>query len=226
VSEPVSVVDLFAGPGGLGEGFAALRDARGRSVFRVALSVEKDRDAHRTLRLRAFLRQFREFPEEYYGFLHTPGAPEPDWAALYPGRWAAACRETLRLTLGTPEADRQVDARVKLLRSRSHGRTVLLGGPPCQSYSVIGRSRNAGSETYSVETDERLWLYRHFARVMGLLKPVVAVMENVTGLLSARAGAVSVFPLVLRSLRLAAESESRNVPSVWTGGPSFPLGRV
>ena len=57
---PISVIDLFAGPGGLGEGFSFLRDANGRPVFQVRLSVEKDHFAHRTLELRSF---FRKFPD-------------------------------------------------------------------------------------------------------------------------------------------------------------------
>jgi len=51
-SGAVPVIDIFAGPGGLGEGFSALR-INGRSVFRIALSIEKDRDAHATLRCEA-----------------------------------------------------------------------------------------------------------------------------------------------------------------------------
>ena len=54
----IPVVDLFAGPGGLGEGFATLHDRDDRSCFRVRLSIEKDFHAHQTLLLRAFYRQF------------------------------------------------------------------------------------------------------------------------------------------------------------------------
>jgi hypothetical protein len=49
------IVDLFAGPGGLGEGFASL-DVGGHAPFRIGISVEKEASAHRTLTLRAFLR--------------------------------------------------------------------------------------------------------------------------------------------------------------------------
>jgi len=58
-----SVIDLFAGPGGLGEGFASLRQPKDKRsyAFRTALSIEKDPDAHRTPKLRHF---FREFPPE------------------------------------------------------------------------------------------------------------------------------------------------------------------
>jgi DNA (cytosine-5)-methyltransferase 1 len=56
--DPIPVIDLFAGPGGLGEGFARLTASRGRRPFRSALAIEKDKAAHRTLTLRAFYRQF------------------------------------------------------------------------------------------------------------------------------------------------------------------------
>ena len=81
----VPVVDLFAGAGGLAEGFSACRRPDGRRRYRVALSVEMNRSAHRTLRLRAFLHKFgREFPPEYYGFLNEEASAEPDWGRLYP----------------------------------------------------------------------------------------------------------------------------------------------
>jgi hypothetical protein len=45
----IPVIDMFVGPGGLGEGFASLRDSSGEPVFRIRLSVEKDSAAHKTL---------------------------------------------------------------------------------------------------------------------------------------------------------------------------------
>ena len=197
----VPVVDLFSGPGGLAEGFAAFRSPKGKYWFDIALSVEKERDAHRTLLLRAFLRKFRKpLPSEYYDYLNGVVTEEPDWAALYPAAWAAACDETKCMELGTPATDEFVRKRTQALR-REHGdRTVLLGGPPCQSYSVIGRSRNARNLNYNPDDDGRLLLYEQYARVLGQLRPAVAVMENVKGLLSARMGGKPIFPEVLRSL--------------------------
>ena len=54
----IPVIDLFAGPGGLGEGFSALRVGR-RRPFEVVLSIEKDEHAHSTLELRSFLPRVR-----------------------------------------------------------------------------------------------------------------------------------------------------------------------
>ncbi|MEX0901382.1 MAG: hypothetical protein WDZ76_01430 [Pseudohongiellaceae bacterium] len=56
---PIPIIDLFAGPGGLGEGFASLRGRRRQQFFKIGLSIEKDPIAHRTLTLRAVYRQLR-----------------------------------------------------------------------------------------------------------------------------------------------------------------------
>ena len=195
-------MDLFSGPGGLAEGFAALRSAKGRRRFNIALSVEKDRDAHRTLLLRAFLRKFgRRFPSEYYEYLNGAVTEEPDWATLYPKPWADARDETRCMELGLPAASAFLRQRINTLR-RDHGdRTVLLGGPPCQSYSVIGRSRNIGNRKYNPDEDDRLLLYEQYAGVLDQLRPAVAVMENVKGLLSARKGGRLIIPEVMHRLR-------------------------
>ena len=200
----VPIVDLFSGPGGLAEGFAEFRSPKGRRRFHVALSVEKDRDAHRTLRLRAFLRTFgRRFPSEYYDFLNGRLSDEPDWASLYPKHWAAACDETRCMALGTPIASAFLRERIAAIRKQHDGRSVLLGGPPCQTYSVIGRSRNARNDKYDADRDDRQSLYEQYAWVLEQLRPAVAVMENVKGILSARRNGKPVFQEVMHSLQHA-----------------------
>ena len=143
------------------------------------------------------------FPPEYYDFLHGVVPEEPDWAKLYPGRWAAACDETKCLELGTGEAGVFLRERIAEIRAEHGGRTVLLGGPPCQAYSVIGRSRNAGKAGYSADEDDRQSLYEQYVHVLWQLRPAVAVMENVKGMLSARLNGQLIFPKVMRRLRHA-----------------------
>lgn len=200
---PVPVVDLFSGPGGLAEGFAAPNKKYGRR-FRIALSIEVDAAAHRTLRLRGFLRKFQsELPDEYYEYLNGLLSEEPDWATLYSDEWEEACDETPCVELGTDVATSLLRKRVCAIR-REHGdRTVLLGGPPCQSYSVAGRARNAGNPKYDIDKDKRLLLYREYAMALGMLQPTVAVMENVKGMLSARYNDESVFEGVMGALQNA-----------------------
>ena len=217
MSGAVQVVDLFSGPGGLAEGFAGCRDEHGDAPFEIALSVENERSAHRTLLLRAFLRKFGDsYPSCYYTFLND-GGTEPNWAELYPRQWGAAVRETLRLEIGTQAANVAVSARVRAIRRQSGGGTVLLGGPPCQSYSLVGRARNIGNAHYDPSTDGRLFLYQEYVRVMKSLRPAVAIMENVKGMLSARAGDRAIIDDVVKSLECAAGPDSYKLIAV--GGP-------
>src|SRR5690348_2949290 len=72
MNAPIPIIDLFAGPGGLGEGFAAYLDPKtSTQPFRLALSVEKDPVAHRTLQLRALFRSFprNAIPDLYYDYV-------------------------------------------------------------------------------------------------------------------------------------------------------------
>ncbi|TIP54369.1 MAG: DNA cytosine methyltransferase, partial [Mesorhizobium sp.] len=79
-----SVVDIFAGPGGLAEGFSSVSGADGKRAFKIALSIEKDKAAHSTLQLRSFLRQFgNSLPESYYDLINQ-GGDIPDWSKQYP----------------------------------------------------------------------------------------------------------------------------------------------
>lgn len=198
---PYAVVDLFAGPGGLAEGFSRVRNTRGEPAFDIRLSVEKDAAAHRTLRLRAFLRQFGEhYPQEYYDYLAAPEA-EPDWAQLYPDEFNAACEEARMLELGSPDGDREVSGRVAAIRKTFGGRAILIGGPPCQAYSLAGRSRNMGKADYVPEEDHRHFLYRSYIKVLTELKPAAFVMENVKGMLSSKVGGGRIFETVMRDLQ-------------------------
>src|SRR5580693_704536 len=74
MTEPsaIPVIDLFAGPGGFGEGFSAFTPPLGLSrKFEITLSIEMEQWAHRTLELRSLLRQFpkRKAPGKYYAHL-------------------------------------------------------------------------------------------------------------------------------------------------------------
>ena len=60
----------------------------------------------------------------------------------------------------------------------------MIGGPPCQAYSVVGRSRMMGNPDF--EADERHFLYREYLKIIIDHMPPVFVMENVKGLLSAQ----------------------------------------
>lgn len=176
-----AIVDLFAGPGGLAEGFAGYRDGAGAAPFDIAFSVEKEKSAHATLLLRSFLRQFGdEFPAAYYDFLRGRLSLD-DLAAQHPDEWAKAEDEALNLELGTAKARGVIQKRIDELDGR---RTIVIGGPPCQAYSLVGRSRNRGRADYVPEEDERHFLYQEYIGILEKLAPAAFVMENVKGLLS------------------------------------------
>src|SRR5260370_24346242 len=98
----IPVIDLFAGPGGLGEGFSAFR-LKGKRAFRVVLSIEKDRYARETLRLRSFFRQFdTECPPEYYDFLRGTTTLET-LCSRFPVAAAAADEQAWLATIREPK---------------------------------------------------------------------------------------------------------------------------
>ena len=101
MSGPIPVVDLFAGSGGLGEGFAScLADAQA-PAFQLRLSIEMDPDAHTTLELRSFFRQFPQgaAPEAYYQRLRCAITTEALFA-LYPIQAQRARAAAWRVELG------------------------------------------------------------------------------------------------------------------------------
>lgn len=195
-----AIVDLFAGPGGLAEGFSSIRDRSGNNPFEVVLSVEKEVSAHKTLLLRSFLRQFDDsFPKEYYAFLNGR-IEEPDWASLYPKEWSAAQSEALNLELGSQAAAVVMDKHIERIRKKYGGNVILIGGPPCQAYSLVGRARNKGITGYKASEDHRHFLYREYIRILDKLRPAIFVMENVKGMLSSSVDGERIFDQVLDDL--------------------------
>jgi DNA (cytosine-5)-methyltransferase 1 len=199
----IPVIDLFAGPGGLGEGFSALQLSDGRNPFRIHLSIEKDDFAHRTLELRSFFRQFspEEVPDAYYRLLRCEISRE-ELFARFPSQAAAAQEESWRAELGH-ESDGTVRSRVKQALGPADP-WVLIGGPPCQAYSVVGRARNRGVAGYVPETDHRQTLYREYLKIIATHWPAVFVMENVKGLVSARLDGSRILDRILSDLESPA----------------------
>jgi DNA (cytosine-5)-methyltransferase 1 len=211
MSQRFGIVDLFAGPGGLSEGFSACRS---RAELSVRLSIEMDRHAVRTLRLRTFLRSFEDgFPKEYYSVLD--GAVRSDdtdavadmLAEKFPKHWRLAESHSLQLELGKRGAFDKIKGRLDGIREEHAGNTILIGGPPCQAYSLVGRARNRGTAGYVAEEDGRHFLYREYVRILERLKPAAFVMENVKGILSSKVQGRAVFQRILEDLSSAAESE-------------------
>jgi DNA (cytosine-5)-methyltransferase 1 len=218
---PIAIFDLFSGPGGLGEGFSAIRDRAGMRLYQIDTSIEKESSAHRTLRVRAFLRRFRVFPPEYYTWVAGKTA-EPDWKKIYPLEWEAAENEALCLELGTPEASPTIDHRIRAIRAEHGGRTLLIGGPPCQAYSLVGRARNLGKAGYEADLDHRNFLYDEYVKVLTALAPAAFVMENVKGMLSATGKGTVIFTQVMADLRAAGGAGNYELFALSAATPQLP----
>ena len=211
----IPVIDLFAGPGGLGEGFSSkLSNER---PFRIGVSIEMDTHAHRTLSLRAFFRYFkhegRPIPQEYYQYL-ADQISRQDLEKAYPIEWKAAYAEALCAELGKDEPEHQqlIDKKIATaLKGKKNW--VLIGGPPCQAYSQIGRSckvgilnskHGKGNELAALkqfEEDPKHVLYQQYLRIIARHAPAVFVMENVRGILSSKLNGKNIFPQILEDLR-------------------------
>ncbi|WDF78409.1 DNA cytosine methyltransferase [Mucilaginibacter sp. KACC 22773] len=199
--KPVPIIDLFAGPGGLGEGFTSLLNEDKTRVFKIALSIEKNEFAHQTLTLRSFVRQFdnNKIPDEYYQFVRGEIKDIEELYKLYPEQAGHAKQEAWKLEVGDSAKHRLIDKRIKE-GLKGEKNFVLIGGPPCQAYSLVGRSRRQEADGLD-ENDPRVYLYREYYRILTVHQPPVFIMENVKGLLSAKVNQESVFTQVINDLK-------------------------
>lgn len=200
-SSPIPVVDLFAGPGGLGEGFSSLNDGK---AFEIQVSAERDPVAHQTLTLRAFYRLLKsrrpEFIQDYYQFCN--GDAENPFTDNTIDLWEKAEKEALCLEIGSEEGNKKLDQAIaKAFENKSKDLPwILIGGPPCQAYSIAGRSRNKGKSDYKPEEDHRHFLYKEYLRIIQKNRPDIFVMENVKGILSSKINGDFIFHQILRDL--------------------------
>lgn len=199
-SKEIPVIDLFAGPGGLGEGFSAALSPGGSRQYRIALSIEMEHWAHKTLELRSFFHQFphSEAPADYYA--HLRGKITRDELFLrFPEASEAARHQAWKAELGVVEPA-LVDRRIRQAL-KSADEWVLCGGPPCQAFSVVGRSRNGGI----ADDDHRVYLYKQYLRILSVHEPPLFIMENVKGLLSSQVKGREIFEQMVEDLRHPAK---------------------
>ena len=210
----IPIVDLFAGPGGLGEGFTAYIDRNGQQIFDIFLSIEKDKYAHSTLELRSFFRKIskQNNANAYFEYIRKKsltskpkehGELRRELFNSYPEEAKQARSEAWRVELGKDsKLYKKIDDRIEEITNKSQTKCWgIIGGPPCQAYSVIGRSRNKGISGYSAEGDERSFLYQQYLRVLARHKPDFFIMENVKGMLSAKLNGQSLFKQIIDDLR-------------------------
>jgi DNA (cytosine-5)-methyltransferase 1 len=167
----MNFIDLFAGAGGLSEGFI-------RAGFKPIAHVEMNKDACDTLRTRTAYHYLKENGRvnEYYEYLKRNISRDDLWNKI-PNHMINSVinKEISPKTL--PEIFKKIDNELK-------GEEVglVIGGPPCQAYSVAGRARK------NMEDDPRNHLYKHYVKFLNRYKPKMFVFENVPGILSASNG--------------------------------------
>lgn len=213
MSEKINIIDLFAGPGGLGEGFSAYKpQGKKNSVFSIRMSVEKESNAHQTLTLRALYRSLSKgSKKEHYNDYISGNISKHEMQSLLGPEWAEACHETLHGPKALGIDNKDIHARLKdLKKERANENWVVIGGPPCQAYSLAGRSRNKGIKDYQPENDHRHFLYQEYLEVLSIIEPDVFVMENVKGILTSKVGGERIFPTIKKDLTNPGKTIGKN----------------
>lgn len=169
----LNFIDLFAGCGGLSEGFLQ------SGHFNGLAHVEWETPMVKTLRSR-LIDKWGESVEEATNKVLQFDIQRTN--ELIKGNW---CEETSLLYASNNSKSAQLG-----LDTLINGSTVdvIIGGPPCQAYSIHGRAKDKDS----MENDYRNFLFESFVKVVEHYQPRVFVFENVAGLLSARPKGISI----------------------------------
>lgn len=211
----IPVIDIFAGCGGLSEGFETTGGPKS-PAFDVRLAVDMDEAAQQTRELRSFFHQFpsNRVPTDYYDCLrgrYTPG----ELLDAYPDEAEEARSRSLVWELGRVNEypDEALHKNIDKALGGSEN-WVLVGGPPCQAYSTIGRARNKMKSGYDPSADKRSFLYLEYLKIIGRHWPAVFLMENVTGVQSSSVNGRNVWHQMLEDLVYPAEALERDGISV------------
>lgn len=171
-------IDIFAGGGGLSEGFC-------RAGFNIINHIEQDKNAAETLKTRVMFFWLKEsgLIKKYYAYFNGRINKE-DLIAEY--NLANLINNNVIQEGISERTIGDIIQRIKITMKmkRIKNIDVLLGGPPCQAYSLVGRAR----DSYSMELDKRNYLYKHYVEFLKEFKPEIFVFENVPGILSAGNG--------------------------------------
>lgn len=167
-------VDLFAGAGGLSEGFI-------KAGYTPIAHVEMKRDACNTLKTRAAFHYLRELNrlDIYENYLRNK-REGTDGAELWRQVPAEVTNRVIQETIG----ENTMDPLLNRLDALAGGEPIdiIIGGPPCQAYSIAGRAK-MGKD---VKSDPRNYLYRYYLQFIGHFNPKMFVFENVMGITTAQ----------------------------------------
>lgn len=170
----MNYIDLFAGAGGLSEGFI-------QAGYKPIAHVEVDKAACNTLKTRVAFHYLKSInkSEIYYSYLKG----EINRTELYRAIPENILNSVINLPIGT-ETNETI---FRMISEQLNGEEVdlIIGGPPCQAYSLVGRARSADG----MKSDPRNLLYIQYAAFLEKYRPKLFVFENVLGLKSAKEGA-------------------------------------
>lgn len=166
-----TMIDLFAGAGGLSEGFV-------QAGFEPIAHIEMDRDACDTLRTRCcyhYLRNKNKL-DIYYSYLKGEISRDELYKSVPP--------RVIDAVINVEISDKTIKSTFTKIKelSANRGIDLIIGGPPCQAYSLLGRHDK------KMEDDPRTRLYLQYGKFLAEFKPKGFVFENVPGLLSAKKG--------------------------------------
>lgn len=174
-----SFIDLFAGAGGLSEGFI-------QAGFSSVAHVEMNPYAAQTLETRTgyyYLKDLGKL-DIYYDYIKGNLSREAFLKQIPEVLLNSVLCETMSDETLPGIFDR-IDA---ILQAKDIATVdVIIGGPPCQAYSLVGRAQSSHMETPMAE-DPRNDLYKLYARFLQKYHPRMFVFENVMGIKSANGG--------------------------------------
>ena len=172
----LTFIDLFAGAGGLSEGFV-------RAGYTPLAHIEMNKYACDTLRTRAAFHWLKANNQlqKYKEYLYEKQEKE-DGSKLWQQVPQDIIDTVIQATIGE-NTIKGIFKNVDKLKG-SQQVDVIIGGPPCQAYSVAGRAR-MGKD---VEKDPRNELYKYYVKFLERYQPKMFVFENVLGILTAKKG--------------------------------------
>jgi len=174
VSKGLSVIDLFAGGGGLSEGF-------NMQGYNIVSYVEKDKHACETLLTRNIYWKLKREGKENIYYDYIKGLVNKKDLYNCPGSFNPVINLEISYT-NLPQIIKYIRKNMTVLNVKNID--VFIGGPLCQAYSLVGRAR----DPYNMEHDPRNILYKYYVTLLNGFKPKVFVFENVPGILSAGKG--------------------------------------